>query len=133
MAQQHFDRLTALDASFLAQEGGRSRAVRTASPSSMSSKSRREAASQPETTFRRSNVRLTRERGLSRRRTSAVSARQAPGKRTMRRSSRFREGLGWLYCTRVATTSCISPISISPRLASTLRRALDERPSSMLD
>ena len=27
MAQQHFDRLTALDASFLAQEGGRSRAV----------------------------------------------------------------------------------------------------------
>ena len=27
VAQQHFDRLTALDASFLAQEGGRSRAV----------------------------------------------------------------------------------------------------------
>ena len=27
VTQQHFDRLTALDASFLAQEGGRSRAV----------------------------------------------------------------------------------------------------------
>ena len=36
---------------------------------------------------------------------------------------RFRERLGWRYCTRVATTSRISPISISPRLAS--GRAVD--------
>jgi hypothetical protein len=88
---------------------------RGAQQSGMSSKSRREAASKPETTFGRSNARLRRERGLSRRWSSANSARQAPGKRTMRRSSRFRERRGRpLCCTGVITTSSMSR-SISPR------------------
>src|SRR5439155_3331966 len=65
-------------------------------------------AAHPETTARRSNIRLTLERGLSRPKISAWRRNRA-GKRAWKRPSRFRDRLGGpLYSTSVMTTSRIS-------------------------
>jgi hypothetical protein len=76
---------------------------------SMSSKSRRLKAAQPEIFARRKSARLSRERGSDRRRwASAVKRRYRPGKCTIKRSSRVRERVGGpLHFTRVTTTFCI--------------------------
>jgi hypothetical protein len=66
----------------------------------MSSKSRRLKAVQPERSCRRGIARRSREWGLNRCQKSAARRRYRKEKRTMRRSSRFRERLGGpLYCT----------------------------------